>query len=290
MRLGLAAFGAVLIGGIAVGLAVLGSTDSTTVVAAARSAGCGSRRARFASGLALHSRRPCRRRRSHCRSHTAASRHAPTSRPASTTSRGRELSRGRGARSSPAPTARRRVQTKAGSGADACADPELRRDREDLRLPAARHRRRRRAEPLHAVGQPPLRDLHEDGQRRSASTLPGNALWAGNPNAPVCAARQRRRPDRPLRPVLGPLVRLAVRVPELPERAVLPVRRGLDHERPVGHLVRLRVPGVCDEAERLSEVRRLADPERLHGHDQPVHRARLTTGAASASSPSSATR
>ena len=48
-------------------------------------------------------------------------------------------------------------------------------------------------------------------------TLPGNALWAGNPNAPICPRQQRRRPDRALRPVLGPLVRLAVRVPELPE-------------------------------------------------------------------------
>ena len=54
---------------------------------------------------------------------------------------------------------------------DACADPELRRRFDAVRLPAARHRGRRGAEPLHAVGQQPLRDLHEDGHagRRDAS-------------------------------------------------------------------------------------------------------------------------
>ena len=54
---------------------------------------------------------------------------------------------------------------------DACADPELRRRCEHVRLPAARHGRRRGAEPLHAVGQHPLRDLHEDGHagRRDAA-------------------------------------------------------------------------------------------------------------------------
>ena len=42
--------------------------------------------------------------------------------------------------------------------------------------------------------------------------------------------------------------------------------------------------------ERLSEVRRLADPARLHDHRQPVPRAAATRGQASASSRSSATR
>ena len=47
-------------------------------------------------------------------------------------------------------------------GPDAAPDPELRRRQQPLRLLPARHRGRRRPEPLHAVGQPPLRDLQQD--------------------------------------------------------------------------------------------------------------------------------
>ena len=57
------------------------------------------------------------------------------------------------------------------------------------------------------------------------------------------------------------------------ERAVLPVRRVLLDERPDGHVVRIPVRRARDQPQRLSEVRRLADPALLHDHGQPVPRA-----------------
>ncbi len=62
-------------------------------------------------------------------------------------------------------------------------------------------------------------------------------------------------------------------VSDLSERAVLPVRRVLLDERPDGHVVRIPVRRARDQPQRLSEVRRLADPALLHDHRQPVPRA-----------------
>ena len=80
MRFGLAAFGAVLIGGIAVGLAVVGSTDNTKSSPAARSAGCGSRRARFADRLALQFLSGADRPGRTAHDHSASPRHAARAR------------------------------------------------------------------------------------------------------------------------------------------------------------------------------------------------------------------
>ena len=68
--------------------------------------------------------------------------------------------------------------------------------------------------------------------------------------------------------------------------AVLPVHRGLEHRRPDGGLVRLRVPRPPDEVQRLPEVRHLAGAELVHDDRAAVQ----LRAAARASGASSATR
>ena len=75
------------------------------------------------------------------------------------------------------------------------------------RLPAG-HERRRRAEPLHAVGQPLLRGLQQDHGARSSSGPP--PATRSSTSTPICARAERRRPGRALRPVRRSLARRAV--------------------------------------------------------------------------------
>ena len=93
-----------------------------------------------------------------------------------------------------------------------------------------------------------------------------NLLFGGTP---ICGTAQPGRPCRPLRPVLRPVARLAVR--NRPARQ-LRVRLGLGDERPDRLLVRLRVSDPPDEVRRLPEVRRLARSERVLHDGQPVRR------------------
>ena len=158
---------------------------------------------------------------------------------------------------------RRPLRTEPSSGArqrDAGASEELRRPFEHRRRAAPRHERRRRAEPLHAVDQPLLRDLQQAGVHglragRRHDALP-ELIGLRNP--------ERRRPGHPVRPVRKPLVRNAVGVRESRRRAVLPVRRGLADERPDGRLVLVPVPLAHEQVHGLCKVRRMAEPERLH--------------------------
>ena len=149
---------------------------------------------------------------------------------------------------------------------------------------AAGHRRRHRPEPLHAVGQPRTSAIYNrDGTPGRQSRSPATALGRQSERAELRRG-QRRRPDRPLRPVRGPLVRRrSSRIRTIPNGPFYQCVAVSTTNDPSGTWCGYEYIASRDQAERLSQVRRLADPERLHGHDQPVHRARLTAGAASAS-------
>ena len=228
MRFGLAAFGAVLIGGIAVGLAVLGSTDNTKSIAAARSAGCGSRRARFASRLALQfssgADRPGRARRAdHCSLFATCGR--------------RQAEGEHGVQEGRSSTRVAENVTIARPASGQCAAPDERAEEPD----AGSDRRTSPGSASPNGAFPPdtegdvgpnyymqwvnlsLRDLQ---QERDACDADRERVHAVHRQAALRnLQRQRRRPDRPLRPVLGPLARQPARVSDVSQRALLPVRR-----------------------------------------------------------------
>ena len=160
---------------------------------------------------------------------------------------------------------------------DAGADPELRRDQQSERRLSAGHRRRRRPEPLHAVGQPLVsRSSTRTGRLRRRSCTGTRCSPASRTAESPAATAATRSSSTTSSRTAGSRSQLAY--PNYPERALLPVRRGLADGRPDGYLVRLRVRRAPDQAQRLSEVRRLADPERVHGHGQPVRGARRQLG------------
>ena len=75
----------------------------------------------------------------------------------------------------------------------------------------ARHERRRRAEPLHAVGEPlATPSTTRPPARCVLGPLNGNTLFSDAARTPNCAVSELRRPGRPLRPARRPLARLAV--------------------------------------------------------------------------------
>ena len=111
----------------------------------------------------------------------------------------------------------------------------------------AGHRGRHRPELLHAVGQPPVPHLQSRRDSRDAGHAGLPALH--RPERLRKPVRERRRPDRPLRPVRASLDRVPARISELSgPRAVLPVRRLLVDGRPDGHLVRLPVRRPADRS------------------------------------------
>ena len=125
-----------------------------------------------------------------CASHPGAP-HAEADAVQAGTSSGERHSRvtRRGSRAAARST---RCAAQRAEGRDARADPELRRHRQPVRLLPAGYGGRRRPEPLHAVEQPPLRDLQQD---RGASGRPaaGEHALPGR-SSPYCGARNRGDP------------------------------------------------------------------------------------------------
>ena len=118
---------------------------------------------------------------------------------------------------------------------------------------------------------PPGRDARDAGHARATSSSPARPSAAARPGTAATRSSSttssRTAGSRP-----------SSRIRTIRARAVLPVRRLLVDGRPDGNLVRLPVRRPADEAQRLPEVRRLADAARLHDHGQPVLRARRRLG------------
>ena len=228
MRFGLAAFGAVLIGGIAVGLAVVGSTDST------KSSQLHVRRAVAAgapvSQAASHSSSPA--------VPTVQVAHGVLITPPLRDMRptpgrlehgvqqGRRALAGRERRSSEIAPGQRARPAQRAEEPDAGADRELRGRQQRRTAPLRRTPRATSARTTTCSGSTSRSGSTTSNGTPATPVTPGYQLFTGQPHLrnPV---RERRRPDRPLRPVRGPLDREPARVSDLSERAVLPVRRVL---------------------------------------------------------------
>ena len=162
-------------------------------------------------------------------------------------------------------------------------DPELRRHQQPVRLLSARHERRRRPEPLHGVGQPPLRDLQQDGSLQVVAPTPGNTLFTG---MPFCGPHNNGDPIVLYDQFAGRWMASQFAFNSTSQGPFYQCIAVSDTDDPTGSLVRLRVPGPPDEVQRLPEVRDLAGAEHVHDDGAAVQ---LGT-AARASGASSATR
>ena len=124
------------------------------------------------------------------------------------------------------------------------------------RTRAARHRRRRRPEPLRPVHQRRRDDLRQERQRRARSVRRATPFWSGLGGP--CEVQNDGDPLVALRPAGRPLGRFAVRASQLSRRPVLPVLRGLDDQRSDRRLLPVRVQDERRLLHRLRQARHLA--------------------------------
>ena len=291
MRFGLAVFGAVLIGGISVGLGVLGGSNDST-----KSSQLHVRRAVAAGTPVSQSTRAPVRRVPAVQVALAGLTPAGPRHEARRQARNTHVQQGGGVTRRERSGLRTDIQGSALSPAQRPKDqmpaPIQNFDGVELQCGCLPPDTEGDVgpEPLHAVGQPPVRDLQRDGHAGDAGHARDTSSWpAERLRHPV--AGQRRRPDRRLRPVRGPLGRVPVRVPELsrsgPYYQCVAVSSTDD---PTGTWCALPVSSPCRRSSttiRSSGSGRPRTPTWSRSTSSPSP---ATAGPASASSRSSATR